>query len=519
MPIDVQLTAGDYSGFNNTSAVPAGSIALDSSYRLNLQENWQNHLEEFAITTPGLYKLVFLWRNDGSVGTQPPAAIDNVVLDTNSCPHVNNVTAIPTDNSINLTWSPGGTETSWRVTIGDTSVVVDAPAYTATGLEANTPYTIRVYSLCGIGDTGRAYSLTARTKCSPLPVPYTEDFESYESGSDNPISPCWTKGTNSTTAYPYPYESNAVSGQRSLYFYAYHPSSATATAVFSYAALPLFQQPVNTLQLNFKVRRYATVTDYYTTRLVIGVMTDPTDISTFFPMDTLDLKDAAASSIHEYEYSFNNYSGNGQYIAIYDEVPPLYAGKTYSYSYAYVDDIFVDVIPSCPRVRNLAANNVMHNTATLFWSDSTNTGWNVEFGSVDFVPGTGHMTPVHVTDTFAILTGLDSATTYHAYVYPDCGTEIVYRHVTFTTLAASSMAARPTTGWSATMSTMAAAVPCTSPTTAPPTPTPSPPHPTPSLRALSTLRPATTSAPMTGKPREKAPTTSSVQPSCLSMSS
>ncbi len=437
VPIDVQLTAGNYSGFNNTSAVPAGSIALDSSYRLNLQENWQNHLEEFAITTPGLYKLVFLWRNDGSVGTQPPAAIDNVVLDTNSCPHVNNVTAIPTDNSINLTWSPGGTETSWRVTIGNTSVVMDAPAYTATGLEANTPYTIRVYSLCGIGDTGRAYSLTARTKCSPLPVPYTEDFESYESGSDNPISPCWTKGTNNNTAYPYPYESNAVSGQRSLYFYAYQPSSATSTAQYSYAALPLFQQPVNTLQLSFKVRRYATVTDYYTTRLVIGVMTDPTDISTFFPMDTLDLKDAAASSVHEYEYSFSNYSGNGQYIAIYDEVPPLYAGKTYSYSDAYVDDILVETIPSCPRVRNLAANNVMHNTATLFWSDSTNTGWNVEFGSVDFVPGTGHMTPVHVTDTFAILTGLDSATTYHAYVYPDCGTEIVYRHVTFTTLAAS----------------------------------------------------------------------------------
>ena len=437
VPIDVQLTAGDYSGFNNTSAVPAGSIALDGSYRQNLQENWQNHFEEFTVTTPGLYKLVFLWRNDGSVGTQPPAAIDNVVLGTNSCPRVNNVAVIPTDNSINLTWTPGGTETSWRVTIGDTSAVVDAPAYTATGLEANTLYTIRVYSMCGVGDTSRAYSLTARTRCSPLPVPYTEDFESYESGSGNPISPCWTKGTNSATAYPYPYATNAVSGQRSLYFHAYHPSSATSTAVFSYAALPLLQQPVNTLQLNFKVRRYATVTDYYTTRLVIGVMTDPTDISTFFPMDTLDLKDAAASSIHEYEYSFNNYSGNGQYIAIYDEVPPLYAGKTYSYSYAYVDDVMVEAIPSCPRVRDLAASDILLSSATLSWTDNANTGWNVEFGSVDFVPGTGYMTPVHVPDTFAILTGLDSATTYHAYVYPDCGTEIVYRHATFTTLAAS----------------------------------------------------------------------------------
>ena len=88
-------------------------------------------------------------------------------------------------------------------------------------------------------------------------------------------------------------------------------------------------------------------------------------------------------------------------------------------------------------VDNLAASNVLRNMATLSWTDNANTGWNVEFDAVDFDPGTGHMTPVHVTDTFAILTGLDSATTYHAYVYPDCGTEIVYRHVTFTTLAAS----------------------------------------------------------------------------------
>ena len=86
VPINVQLTAGDYCGFNNTSAVPVGSIALDSSYRLNLQENWQNHFEEFTVTTPGLYKLVFLWRNDNVGGTQPPAAIDNVVL-TNLFPY------------------------------------------------------------------------------------------------------------------------------------------------------------------------------------------------------------------------------------------------------------------------------------------------------------------------------------------------------------------------------------------------------------------------------------------------
>ena len=432
------ITSTSYNGLEvgvmeNGLFVPVQLVDLALNVRNQVEVSFRNyHGPSRTIALRSFY-------NGSSTTYYSYQYIDDIVVDyIPVCPHVENlVVDSVTENTIAVSWSPVGDVTSWVVSNGTTSVTVSDTNFIFTDLTANTAYTISVYSLCGMGDTSEAYSINTRTECGIFQVPYTEDFESYGTGSTQAISPCWTKGTNNTTAYPYPYATNVISGQRSLYFYAYHPSSTTSTAYYSYAALPIFQQPVNTLQLNFKVRRYATVTDYYTTRLVIGVMTDPTDISTFFPMDTLDLKDEAASSIHEYEYSFNNYSGNGQYIAIYDEVPPLYAGNTYSYSYAYVDDVMVDVIPSCPRVNDLAVSDILLSSATLSWSDDVNTGWNVEFDSVNFVPGTGHMTPIHVTDTFAVITGLDSATTYHAYVYPDCGTEIVYRHITFTTLAAS----------------------------------------------------------------------------------
>ena len=55
----------------------------------------------------------------------------------------------------------------------------------------------------------------------------------------------------------------------------------------------MFQDSTNRLMLSFNVRRYATVSNLYTTRLVIGVMTNPDDINTFFPMDTLVVHYAA----------------------------------------------------------------------------------------------------------------------------------------------------------------------------------------------------------------------------------
>ena len=364
--------------------------------------------------------------------------IDNIVVDyIPVCTHVDSlqVTEV-TDSSISLSWVPVGTETSWAVVYDDYTIVTGNTSITIGGLTSNTAYTFGVRSICDVDDTSEAAVIVTRTACSPMLLPYTEDFESYGSGATYGISPCWTKGTNYTSAYPYPNSTNAVNGERSLMFYAYHPSSATSTPYYSYAALPLMQQPVSDLVLGFNVRRYGTTTDLYTTRLVIGVMTDPSDITTFEPMDTLDLKDEAGLSVHYYEYEFANYTGLGQYIAIYDEVPPLYGSSTYSYSYAYVDDIWVDVIPGCPRVSNLSASPLLHG-ATVTWDDNSgNSGWNVEYDTVEFAPGTGHMTPVHVTSLSADITGLDSATLYHIYVYPDCPSGTFFRHITVTTLAA-----------------------------------------------------------------------------------
>lgn len=331
------------------------------------------------------------------------------------------------DTSVTITWTgsaaayeylldtasthPDSLDNPTLVTVNTDSIFVD-------GLDDNTTYYFYVRAVCDNEHSEWSLQQSFTTKCAPLALPYTENFESYASGSASGIDPCWTKKVlGTTTQYPYPYSTNAVTGNRSLYFYSYHGSASQYSC---YAALPMFQDSVKNLSLTFNVRRHATTSNYYTTRLVIGVMSNPDDISTFEPLDTLDLKEAAGSSIHGYEYWFNDYTGDGRYIAIYDEIPPLYGTATYSYSIAYVDDIAVDYIPSCPRVTVSVDTTTTTSTATVRWTASAASGatYEVEYGPAGHALGTG--VTLTTTDDSIALTGLETGSTYEVYVRVHC---------------------------------------------------------------------------------------------------
>ena len=338
------------------------------------------------------------------------------------------------ENSASFHWVDpnGNTGNGYEVEYGPegftpgtgTSLTTIDTFITITGLTASTGYDFYVRSICSASESGPwSFPTHFRTVCGIYPVPFFEDFENYGSGASYGIDPCWNKGTSSTTAYPYPYSTNAVSGERSLYFYGYQPSSASSTPIYSYVALPEFNVSVDSLELSFKVRRYSTTSDYYTTRLLVGVMTDPTDISTFVGIDTIDLKNAAGSSIHEVVVEFGNYTGTGKHIAIYDAVPPLYGTSTYSYSYAYVDDISVNVASPCGRPFNLDGN-VTANSITLDWTDTVGaTQWQIEYGPSGFEVGQG--TTINVTQKPYTITGLTPSTSYDVYVRSFCSSTVL----------------------------------------------------------------------------------------------
>ena len=173
MPVSgTQITAG------------TGRIQIGNNY--NQQTTWQNvfnptlNISSFAGTT---MRLVFEWRNDGSGGTQPPVAIDNINLRicNNATPTV--TLGTPTYNSIVLNWNQdigGATYTiryrpitspvsPWQtVNVAAAAFPATTNTTTLTNLLSATQYEVEVAAICNT-NTGVYSHSTFTTRCDPTP--------------------------------------------------------------------------------------------------------------------------------------------------------------------------------------------------------------------------------------------------------------------------------------------------------------------------------------------------------------
>ena len=166
----------------NHSTLPAGWIALDGGSQLNQTTDWQTTNNDVVIPAVGTYKMVFAWRNDGSMGDNPPAAIDNVSITQTSCitPSDLHYTSL-TPTTATLAWTENGEATNWQICLnGDEDNLIDVTEnpYTFTGLIPATAYTAKVRANCGGGDVSAwSNEIGFTTKQIPVDLPYATDFE------------------------------------------------------------------------------------------------------------------------------------------------------------------------------------------------------------------------------------------------------------------------------------------------------------------------------------------------------
>lgn len=258
----------------------------------------------------------------------------------------------------NVVYGPAGFDYT-DATQGTHLTGVTNPSLTLTGLTANTAYDVYVQAACSATNGSAWRSVNFRTLCPDFqPVPYAENFDTWPgitSGEVNNLPNCWNYYSDATTSfyvgYPIIYNSAsyANSGSNSMRF------MANSDYANQYGMLPQMQN-LATLQLEFDARQY---TSTYVSELVIGVMTDPTDLTTFVPVDTV----YPASTLYEHHIVyFNNYtaSTNG-YITLYAG----YNGVTGNA--VHVDNVEVSVAPSCSQPRELQADNVAALTTHLTW--------------------------------------------------------------------------------------------------------------------------------------------------------
>ena len=361
--------------------------------------------------------------------------IANVKVDEYvSCLRPNQVTvASLTSDQIDLTWTPVGEATEWDVLCVPAGTEVDeetAPwtlvqdtMYSFTELSANTSYDIYVRANCGTSYSNSRI-VTVHTDCSIISeLPYTDNFDS--APSEYVLPYCWYRTPGSYGDYPYTYSYNPYSGRYSLSFYTY----AEYGTVNTIAATSEFAESIdiNTLLVTFMYRG-----DYSTDQLTVGVMTNPTDESTFVPVQTISVDPNTYSEWTEYEVDMSSYTGTGKYIAFKNSAT---AAAFYGMSTGgYIDNLMVQSLPSCHRPSNIQLTNLTSSEVSCSWTPAGDeTSWDVlcvPQGTV--VDDDAEW--ISVPETLATFSDLSAQTDYTIYVRANCGDEVsMAKTINFTT--------------------------------------------------------------------------------------
>ena len=319
------------------------------------------------------------------------------------------------NTSVSLTWSdPSGVQANYEYVIqapgtGEPTISglpVTGTSVTDNTLTANTAYEAYIRANCGGGD----YSIwvgpiTFTTLCNPFTVPYSENFDSYSTGSstNNNTPDCWTYLEPASGA-GYGYISSTTPNSASNNFYLYNSSDITGSYMLVSPQTTALTNGLN--RTRFYGRTSSTATG---TTIEVGTMTDVSDPTTFTLINTIVLTTTYT------EYTLNIPTGTDSFLAFRH-------GLAATYRSIYLDDIVVEAIPSCLEPTSFAYSNLGTTSVDLSWDEMSSLS-QFDFQYVIQAPGTGEPTTsgLPVTGTTVTDNTLVANTTYEAYLRADCG--------------------------------------------------------------------------------------------------
>ena len=250
-------------------------------------------------------------------------AIDNLVVEEiPSCVTPKRVSfSQVTDHDALIDWTPQGDESSWDVALIPDGWSPEFAGFTTVGTH---PITLpidgssvryRAYVRASCGASGWTSSAPFEAACPPRAfMPYSENFNNFPYG--NQLPDCWslTVGYIETTDH-YVYSSEwipriksqtGVSYSNAIEFASWFGNPHEPTV-----ASPAFASDIHNLQVDFKLMSKVTM---FAGDIEVGVMSDPRDIGTFEPVQTVS--PTSNNSWESFSVSFPNtiLSGPGRHI-------------------------------------------------------------------------------------------------------------------------------------------------------------------------------------------------------------
>ena len=429
--------------------IAAGGGRIQVGGNFGQQTTWQNYLNttlnlsSFAGQT---MRLVFEWRNDGSGGTQPPVAIDNINLSIPTCkvPSALAVSAITT-TSATISWTaptpaPVGGYQYYLSTTNTPPIATTVPtgsSATTTAvlspLTPNTTYYFWVRSVCVGSD--RSFWVAGpsfTTPQIPTTIPYYQDFSTnndlgftsgtqvnkwfYGSAVGNPAKAIYISNDNGTT--------NAYTTGSSSVVHAYRDitvAAGTTNVTFSFDWKAAGESSWDYLRVWLVPVSFMPTAGTQITagagRIQVGANYNQQDTWQSYLNATLNISSFAGQTMR-LVFEWRNDGGGGTQ-------PP-----------AAVDNIKIRICSTATPT--VTVGTVTHNSAVLTWpQDNGGANYTIRYrpvGTTTWLTTNVAAAPFPTATNTTTLTNLQSATQYEVEIAAVCnGTTGTYSHNTFLT--------------------------------------------------------------------------------------
>ena len=278
-----------------------------------------------------------------------------------------------------------------------------------TSLSANTNYTFYVRRLCSAGVYSGWYPLNVLTPCSSFNVPFQEGFNSTSSSEV-----CWTvlNANNDGDSWDLNYTSNPFEGNQVAVFYSDYNNGANDDWLISPA---INMNGTMRLRFNYRVQSSGEPNDFEIRYSTSG------NLPSNFTNVVMPLTSFSNETYQEMIVYIPNTGQNVGYVAF--RVPP---GGLDGWR-LYIDNVRIDVAPTCIEVQNITVGTITKNSAVLSWTPTISSAtatytWEVRTSGL---PGSGTVGLVQTGTTAAGVTtatinNLDPSTTYYFYVKANC---------------------------------------------------------------------------------------------------
>lgn len=325
----------------------------------------------------------------------------------------------------------------------DTVLASNVKALRLDDLTGDTDYFCALQTLCDAATVSDWKTIDFHTPCAPMTIEALgvvgfETEEGYATGSN---VHCWTIGTisDNETYMPTIKSSSysAHSGDQYLYMRSYMSTSTKADGYYAIMpTLDLQGTSITELQVSFWGKGYTSSYSSYKSSIIVGIVTDPSDISTFVAVDTI-YNDG--SKYGYYSVPFDKYQGDfmgmmGQHIAFYSNF-----GMSNEFS---IDDIVVEPIPPCPTPNTITIDTIIGASVEFHW-DGIADNYRVAVSTEELTTSEEKENATYLindtvsTNSYTISKGLEYNKTYYIYVKALCSdtltSEFTYNDCVFST--------------------------------------------------------------------------------------